>query len=280
MNQSRLRRIARLERLAQPYLKRKKQADRQWQLIRSGAADHAAVLAFLIRYGKPRIDEPLSRAYQRCSESDAWKECCDQFSSLLLDERKQRAFEPYDRNKVNIIGAPLRHIVISSFSGVNEKQKLENAFTSAPPWIIWFTFADYTAELLGLRLPDLSKVSRFQRSKANFDLWWGLPTAAFERESWPHGREHEPLAHTDLNLFRPKMEYHDIQMTPRERKRALAIYSASDLSASSEACPSLTSIESINLSFEETSSLIQHSGRDFHHSHFGRIYRLIAAQRL
>jgi len=40
-----------------------------------------------------------------------------------------------------------------------EKEKLEQVFASAPPWLIWFTFADYTAELLGLSLPDLSSVA-------------------------------------------------------------------------------------------------------------------------
>jgi hypothetical protein len=38
---------------------------------------------FLIRYGKPQIDEPLSDAYERCAQSAAWKDCCDEFKFLL-----------------------------------------------------------------------------------------------------------------------------------------------------------------------------------------------------
>ena len=54
---------------------------------------------------------------------------------------------------------------------------------------IWFTFADYTGKLLGLKLPDLSGVVGFERSKENFDNWWGLPSGAFERRLWSRGPE-------------------------------------------------------------------------------------------
>ena len=84
MSQARIRQIARLQRLAQPCLKQKEQDDRKWQQTIRGAANHAAVLAFLIRYGKPRIDEPLSDACERCAQSAAWKDCCDEFKSLLV----------------------------------------------------------------------------------------------------------------------------------------------------------------------------------------------------
>ena len=84
MSQARIRQIARLQRLAQPYLKQKEQDDRKWQQTIRGAANHAAVLAFLIRYGKPRIDEPLSDACERCAQSAAWKDCWEEFKSLLL----------------------------------------------------------------------------------------------------------------------------------------------------------------------------------------------------
>ena len=67
-------------------------------------------------------------------------------------------------------GMPLRHVIIANFPGVGEKDKLDAVFASAPPWLIWFTFADYTAKLLGLTLPNLSGVMGFARSKANFDL--------------------------------------------------------------------------------------------------------------
>jgi hypothetical protein len=57
MRNSRFRQIARAEKLARPFLKRKQEADRESELTINGAVNHAAVLAFLIRYGEPQIDE-------------------------------------------------------------------------------------------------------------------------------------------------------------------------------------------------------------------------------
>ena len=233
MSQIRLRQVARLEKLAQPYLERKRQTEDEWVRTSLGVGGHAAILAFLIRYGRPTIDEPLSCAWQRCSESSAWKECCDRFSSIIARAPgdTKYPFEPNSRDKAINYGMPLRHLIIASFPGVGEKDKLDAVFASAPPWLIWFTFADYTAKLLGLRLPNLSEVAGLARSKANFDLWYGLPSGAFERRPWPNGPDNEPLARTDLKLLRPDLKLvrpdlqrPDSQMTPRERRRARATY--------------------------------------------------------
>ncbi len=61
MRDARFRQIARLQKFAQPFLSGKAMMLEQWELTIRGAANHAAVLVFLIRYGKPQIDEPLSR---------------------------------------------------------------------------------------------------------------------------------------------------------------------------------------------------------------------------
>ena len=145
MRDNQLRRIARLEKLAQPYLTRKKQDGREWQRTIMGAAHHAAVLAFLIHYGNPRLDEPLSRACERCAESAAWKDCCHEFKSILLKRLGPDPFKPHRRDAVSLLGAPLRHFIISTFPGADEKHKLDAVFAAAPPWLLWFTFADCTA---------------------------------------------------------------------------------------------------------------------------------------
>ena len=258
MSETRFRRIARLEKLAKPYLELARQTERQWERTLQGTAANAAILAFLIRYGNPNIGEPLSCACQRASgatqshaaprfqarplnsdvearhrwefqmnrttsESSAWKEFCEKFPSALLYQSKKYGFKPHDRSSTMLIGMLLRHAVISDFPGADDKEKLDAVFRSAPPWLIWFTFGDYTAGLLGLTLPDLSSVTGFARSKASFDRWWGLPSDAFERHPWPDGPDNEPLAHTDLNLLRPAKGRPDRQMTPRERRREHAI---------------------------------------------------------
>lgn len=220
MNQIRFRQIARLEELAQPYLKHRIGLEERWLKIRRGAVSHATVLAFLIRYGHPKLGEPLSIACQRVTESRVWRDCLDNIiPSPTRYVPSEQSFDPYNRTAVTVIGEPLRHAAISSFPGINEKAKLNAVFKSAPPWLIWFTFADYTAAVLGLKIPDLSKVAHFARSREAFDRWWGLPMGAFERSPWPKGPERELLARADLSLLRSEPA-HDEPTTRRERKRA------------------------------------------------------------
>ena len=136
-------------------------------------------------------------------ESSAWQKWRDRSRYTL---RKQ-SFKPDDRNprypydRMFTLGFPVRHAVIKALSGADEKEKLSAAFASTPPWLIWFTFADYTAALLNLALPNLSSVTGFARSKENFPGWYGLPSGAFKSEPWPNGRDNEPLARVDLKLL-------------------------------------------------------------------------------
>ena len=240
-----------------------------------GAVNHAAVLAFLVRYGEPRIDEPLSRACERCAKSAAWKDCCDEFKSLLvpgseyLGVQSPGPFQPHNMDAVNVIGAALRHVMISTYSGADEKQKLEAALASAPPWLLWFTFADYTAKLLNFTIPDLSKVAGYMRSKTNFDIWWGLPRGVFERSPWPHGSESEPLARTDLNLLRPTIKATTRLMTRREHMRERAALKKSDRGERQEWWPPLIPVEHLKLSRSERIYLAHRDG-DFHHASIGQ----------
>lgn len=226
MYYARSKQIARLEKRASIYIAQRTAIEEQWQRIRRGAVLHATVLAFLIRYGKPKIKEPLSNACQRVSESKEWKAFRDEhFPSRppppYARVRRGRSFDPYSRDSVLVIGEPLRHVVISSFPGADEKAKLNGVLKSAPPWLVWFTFADYTAATLGLELPDLSRVTCFARSRDAFDNWWGLPSGSFEHHPWPKSLVEDPLSGTDLNLLRPQPP--QPLMNRRQRNRAVAI---------------------------------------------------------
>src|SRR5262249_44372174 len=134
--------------------------------------------------------------------------------------------DPHSRDSVLIIGQRLRHVVISSFSGVDEKAKLNAVFKSTPPWLLWFTFADYSAAVLGLDLPGLSSVSRFARSREVFDAWWGLPREAFQRRPWPKSVVQDPLSRTDLSLLRSEPAHQELTIR-RERKRLATSVEAS-----------------------------------------------------
>ena len=230
MTQHLLRRISRLEKRAKPRLESVNRTKLKWQTILQGIVAHAAVLTFLVRYGNPNIGEPLSCACRRVSETGAWRECREKYPLLKRwhdhwgerheDKNRYYSFDPHSRDLALIIGTCLRHAVIATFPGANEKEKLSGVFASAPPWLIWFTFADYTAGLLGLTLPDLSSVSGFARSMAHFDLWYGEPSDAFEPRPWANGPENEPLARTDLDLVRPATPWSEGRMRLREQQRA------------------------------------------------------------
>ena len=220
MSLARFRQMARLEKLAELPLKIRQETERDWQSTLHLAVGHAATLSFIIRYGNPQIGEPLSLACQRVAELDVWREYCEKFPLLFVYSEREYAFEPHSRDSVLIIGGHLRHAVVTMFGGADEKEKLDAVFASAPAWLVWFTFADYTARLLGLKLPDLSGVTGFARPKANFDLWCGVPREAFEPSPWPKGLKNGPFACAGLNLALPATQWPHIPMPTRKQKRA------------------------------------------------------------
>jgi hypothetical protein len=188
---------------------------------RWAVAGNAAAIVFLVRHGNPRIDEPLSVAMKRCSESKAWRETRRLFRETL---RADGDFLPVTKDSVIFLGQEVRHAVIASFPGSNEKQKLSAAFAAAPPWLIWHTFADYTAAMLELPIPDLTRVSRFIRSKKNWVNWWAVPTDAFEHTPWPHGRDNEPMAKIRWPLPTDESSRSQDDQTPRERNRQRKLF--------------------------------------------------------
>jgi hypothetical protein len=254
MSQVRFRQIARLEKLVQPYLKRTRQIEEEWQRTIRGAVSNAAVLAFIIRYGDPKIGEPLSCAWERFTNTDVWKECCDNWDDPAFITGLYHG-PPYGRDDVLVLGSYLRHELIARFPGATEKKKLERVFASAPPWLIWFTFGDYTAALLGFSIPDLSSVAGFARSKADFDNWYGPATGAFVPRRWPYGPDNEPLARTDLNLLPAAMEGPISPKTRREHRRAHASYLKSRPAESTEHWPRLTPLEVVTMPILEIMEL-------------------------
>jgi hypothetical protein len=212
-----------------------------------------------VRYGNPQLGEPLSCAGGRVAKSELWGLFCQKFppDRTIFPANFEYSF-PFTRDQVTIIGDELRHVSIAAFPGADEKEKLNHVLRSAPPWLLWFTFADYSAKLLGLRLPDLSTVRGFERSTEIFHGWWGLPPSAYEYRPWPHGIEGEALARTDLSLFELETGQ-EMPVTKRERTRALAHASRSNLGRKAE-WPMLISAERLRLDFRTHLALLARSG--------------------
>jgi hypothetical protein len=170
MSQARRRQIARLEKLAGPMIERVQQADDAVKAqIRDSAISHAIGLGALILYGNPKEDEPLS---------DAWQRCIELFPGLERWKANKRCMsgEGYAREVANIVGDKVK----AELPGATKKEKFPNLFSSAPPWLIWFTYADLTGAILNLPLPDLSSVTNSRRSKSAFEKWPALADGKFE----------------------------------------------------------------------------------------------------
>jgi hypothetical protein len=176
-------------------------------------------------------------------------------SDLMLAQ----GFADDSRNGVFVINMELRHALLERFSGSNEKEKLEKVFASAPPWLVWFAFGDYTAKCLGVAMPDLATVRHFARSKEDFANWYGLPRGAFESRPWPNGLENEQLASTNLDLLHPAREKPNHQMTRRESRRAKA--AANDLAERTDEWPMLFSVDYLTMPFGDQMKLLQDHGR-------------------
>ncbi len=104
MSHTRLRRLARLEKLAQPY------SQQRWEEEASVAFIHVANISLLILYGNPKIDEPLPNAWKRCLESKAWKACCEKHPHFAAYER-DKSRTPFDNLGEISIAEDFRYFV-------------------------------------------------------------------------------------------------------------------------------------------------------------------------
>jgi hypothetical protein len=215
MNQARRRRIARLEKLAKPTIERVRQSDKALNArIRDDATSHAIGLGALILYGNPKEDEPLSEAWQRCIERFPNQELAlERMKGLLTNGN-------YIPHAAEIVGEK----VMAELPGSTEKEKFQNLFSSAPPWLIWFTFADFTADFLDLTLPDLSSVRHFERSKSVFEKWPDLPDGKFEFRIRSDDFDLKGFSVRDLFFLKDMHQVPEEKMTRLDRKRYLSLF--------------------------------------------------------
>jgi hypothetical protein len=134
-----LRRLAQLEKLVAPYLERVKIEEEQQRTRESGLAFyHAIKLGALVLHGDPKLDEPLEAAWERC-------------------------LAKFEAERAGPLGKPLlsdalylADPVLEELQGDTRPEKLQHLFDIAPPWLIKFTGADFTAHVLGIKCRDLS----------------------------------------------------------------------------------------------------------------------------
>jgi hypothetical protein len=217
VTRARHRRLSRLERLAAPVIKRVKQADEAAdQAIHAAALVHATNLAALVAHGDPKIGEPLSDAWLRCTGSNIWRDWQANLPPAL--------FPPFDSVSSDLIFKYLSAHWLSTLPGDSNLKKLDGILSIAPPWLVWFTFADFTANFLKIGLPDLSGVRAFDRSIKVFEGWPVLPQGKFELQP----RKRTP--YDDLDISNEDCEFviemkgvPEERMTRFQRKRYASI---------------------------------------------------------
>ena len=150
------RRLSRLEKLvASVVAERKRREPEEMAWRRQAALDHATKLVTLILHGDPRIDEPLSIAWQRA------------LTKLGL-ERIDQVLLPYRLGDV-----------VAALPGDTESAKFANVLCSAPRWLRDFCDASLDCFVLGIELPKSSEPApEYGRDglRDSIDSWPDLPT--------------------------------------------------------------------------------------------------------
>lgn len=184
MTLARQRQLARLEKLAEPHIERIRQAKahhyaKTAEKVFNSSLVHAANLSLIILYGKPQIDEPLSKAWQRCCESTSPE------LDAIKEIRGNNIFNPFgDRLVGQAIAERFRSFVLPHHPGANEQEKFNKILASAPLWLIWFTWADVTIGGLQLSIPDFSTIEDYERSLEDLGRLPALPTGQFANVRW------------------------------------------------------------------------------------------------
>jgi hypothetical protein len=106
--------------------------------------------------------------------------------------------------------------------GDDELEKFSLIFKKASPWLLWFTYADVDARILGIKLPDLSAVKRFIRDTHNFGMTPSVPPGPFECRLRADGIE-DQVAIWTKKVIKKKLKEETNGVTPRERKRIARI---------------------------------------------------------
>ena len=216
MSQRRLRQIARLEQRALPYIARQ-QRDRE-ERAAEARQDYfiiAANLALLLLYDNPKIGEPLTEAWRRCLQSEAWKE----LRARHPDPIQAYGYEadPFDRAGAKALADYFRQYILPTLPGADDREKLNSVFAKAPLWLLWFTHADVMGVILGLNVPDFSSKSRYERPTSAGHL----PEGSFEWRRRPDGGEDQ--FQSIVREHERKQLALSEKLTPRERMRALRL---------------------------------------------------------
>jgi hypothetical protein len=168
--------------------------------ILSLAEDHLLRVILVFRYGEPRIEEPLALAYRR-------------------------ALSKLEVNEVSSLNH-MRRILEEEPPAGDIKSKISTSVRHMPYWLRYRCCADWSMQLLGLKIPSLPKqVIKPAPTKSDRGAWPLPPQRIFE----PRPDDDEPYRFVKEPSLKELIRYLTImkkpeeEWTPREHKFIEAI---------------------------------------------------------
>jgi hypothetical protein len=179
-NSGRKRRIAHLEVLAhRQFMDRQTRLAAINKMLRDAFFARLATVCLIIRYGAPRMKEPLAEAWQRSM-------------TTLLSEfpgfAENGCASPFDRESALLIARDFRTYVLPRLPGADDNDKVYRVLRDGPQWLLWHAHVDQNCRNLGIKVPRVSSMRHFAR-----DAWYfQLPKGPFELRKW-RADEHNPV---------------------------------------------------------------------------------------
>ena len=266
MMQARFRQIARLEKLATPYINRRRESTAHMlEFMRGKAFAYVSNLGLLILYGNPKIDEPLLNAWDRVRKSAAWQACRKHHPDFAEYGREDQGdfCEPGCNDQTDFAEgecADQKHF--SEYRGTEYFDKLSGMYIATPFDKLGVM---YIAAYFGAYfIPDLPGADETEKLNAIFEkapqwlLWFthcdvygsilGLKLPDFTSAHKFARREFKwfgalpggpfgwrPLPHGEMDELYASKKHTDIsnmgdkaEITPRQRKRALRIFGSGE----------------------------------------------------
>lgn len=144
-------------------------------------------VAVLLLYGRPQRCESLSAAWERCKASAGWQAYVRKYRSP--DGNHDFNASPFcDPHQ---IAQFFEQQILPDLPGRTQKEKLDAVFSEAPPWLLWFTYADVFAQIFDITMPDVSSMDTVPRKP--YAIIMGLPPGPFESRPGRVIPERRPL---------------------------------------------------------------------------------------
>jgi hypothetical protein len=131
-------------------------------------SDYYFRLAALLRYGDPKMEEPLSRAWQRC---------VDAIENDELELQKKRW--PQHSHETLVLELLKSKIRWEGAVPVDMRERFRQLFATAPLWLLVFTQADLVMAALELPWPEASFPLPGRDAFKGAPLWPHLPHSAY-----------------------------------------------------------------------------------------------------